>query len=111
MPITLDVYSDYLLFDNTEPVDVTLRSIDEEVRIENALRRQLSRREQDLYGALLTNQSVIWEIPVEQLGPFDVQEGDFISELENDSTTVWTVVSAQHATLKTRWRCVCNKQR
>ncbi len=117
MPVTLDLSSDYELFDNTEPVDVVLKSLggtaaENTVRVENALRRELSKREQESLGGLLNNRSVVWEIPVEQLGDsVEIQEGDVILELEPDAPLRWTVVSTQLATLKTRWRCICNKQR
>jgi uncharacterized protein YerC len=112
MATTLDLSDDYQFFDNTESVNVEIRSISQTVRVDNALRRSLSKREQESLGGLLTNSSVVWEIPVAEFGDaYDIQEGDFIYELDPDRPLTWSVVSASLATLRTRWRCVCNKQR
>lgn len=112
MAVTLDMTDDYQIFDNTESVKVTLRNDSAlEVTVGNALKRQIRAREQNAYGALLTNSSVIWEIPQAQLGTGKkVSEGDYIDGIDNVAEK-WTVVRVDHCNSGTRWRCYCNDRR
>lgn len=73
-----------------------------------ALRRQTSRREQmALAGSVsLEDDLVTFELPVSIVGSLGVRQRDIIVDADG---RVWRVVKCDLASLKTRWRCICQE--
>ena len=109
---TLDVFQDFLNWDNTEQVDVTLdrKTTGCVVRtVDNALRRAITGSDTRTAGIQLGSDTTVWNIPAAQLETSDeIQEGDTITD---EDSVVWIVKSIALLTFRSRWRCVCVKQR
>ena len=103
--MNLNVDDDYLIFDNTEAVTVTLNrsGTAEEVVVSNALRRALTREDRRTVVALKVD-NTIWNIAVTQLGATKtLKNGDTITA----GTEIWHVEAVTMNTWRTRWRAVC----
>lgn len=111
MTTTLDVTKDYLNWDNTEAVTVSLiRTTGTTARtIANALRRAINRTDSQVAGVQIGAESTAWNIAVDQMTTGDeIKEGDTVTDADS---VVWTVKIVALLTFKTRWRVVCTKNR
>ena len=109
--MALDVSDDYTIFDGVEDVTVTLRRTtgDTARSVSDALMRSVAGSDSQAAGVVIGADTTSWTIPVDELESGDViQEGDTITDA---ASVVWTIKSVTHATLESRWRCVCVKQR
>jgi len=109
MSFATDIADDSLAFDGG--VDVTLcqkrAGMVTPVAVRNATSGPLQRRTiEALSGVGISGAERQWSLPATDVGPAGVQPGDSI----DDGTSRWTVVSADLATLGTRWRCVTRQQ-
>ncbi len=111
MTTTLDVSQDFLNFDNTEEVTVSLiRTTGTTARtVDNGLRRGTTLNDSQIAGVQLGSNSRVWNIPNEQLTSGDeIVAGDTITD---EDSVVWKVKGVSFLTFETRWRCVCTKQK
>lgn len=111
MVTTLDVTQDFLNWDNTEAVTVSLiRTTGTTARsIANGLRRAINRTDSQVAGIQIGSESTVWNIPVAQMTTGDeIKEGDTVTD---DDAIVWRIKIVALLTFKTRWRLVCTKQR
>ncbi len=103
--MNLNVDDDYLIFDNTESVTVTLKRSagDEEVVVTKALRRALTREDRRTVATLKAD-STTWHVAVTQLGATKtLKNGDTITA----GAEIWHVKAVTLNTWRTRWRAVC----
>ena len=111
MANTIDVTTDYLIFDNTEAVTVTLKRAagDTARSVTSALQRAVTRNDSQTAGVQIGSDSTVWHIANDELTSGDaIKEGDTITDA---ASVVWTVKGVSFGTFETRWRCVCVKQR
>jgi hypothetical protein len=70
--------------------------------VSHALRRAVTTREAAASDGRYTTSDVAWHLPAAEL-PFTPRLGDMICD---GSGQRWTILSAVHATLGSRWRCL-----
>lgn len=111
--MTLEIDDDYLMFDGTESVTLTLRRVsgDVEVSIANALRQPMTRRFAQAGGVSIEEADTVFSVPDAQLNPSGngrrVQSLDLV---EDAAGVVYVVIQAMQATLRTRWDLICNRK-
>jgi hypothetical protein len=104
-----DIAADALAFDGGASVTLNQKRAGTvtPVTVRNATSGPLTSRPRDALGAVgVVGTERQWSLNAADVGPAGVQPGDAI----DDGTTRWTVLSADLATLGTRWRCVTRKQ-
>ena len=104
-----DIATDSLAFDGGWPVTLNQKRAGTVnlVSVRNATNGPLTNRQIQALGDLgLTGTERNWSLDAADVGPAGVQPGDVI----DDGANLWSVVSADLATLGNRWRCVSRKQ-
>lgn len=108
MPFATDMASDSLTFDGGLTIDLLQKRAGTVCRISvrNALQGPLTNRQIEALGTGLVGAERSWSLDATDVGPPGVQPGDVIY----DGANRWTVLSADLATLRNRWRCVTRRQ-
>lgn len=110
MVTAADIIADFRTFDGLSPITYTRKVNAQEVEIEDALQSQVSEDDAMWFADVGTfGQGTVFNFLSEDFDGTDVlepQAGDTITSGE----VVYTVVSWQLRTWKTRWRCVCRRQ-
>lgn len=91
MTYSYNATNDYLWWDNTEAVTVTLRTAgvaDDPVSVAVALREDVSRRLADSLGVQLRGDDLAWNIPAALMSGKEIHPGDFITDA---GSVVYTV--------------------
>lgn len=105
--MTLNLSTDYLIFDNAQAVTWTQASTGTEISVASALRREIKNTERQPSNGTYRHGDVWWEVPVTLLttepGPGDT--------LTDASSNEWTVLQVDVSTLASRYRCHCRNMR
>jgi hypothetical protein len=104
-----DIAPDALAFDGGASVTLIQKRAGTvtPVTVRSATSGPLTSRQREALGAVgVAGTERQWSLNAADVGSAGVQPGDAI----DDGTSRWTVVSAELATLGTRWRCVTRKQ-
>ena len=104
-----DIANDSLIFDGG--IAITLRrkraGMEDPVVVRNATCGPLSNRQVFALGRIaLVGTERSWSLAAADVGPAGVQPGDVI----DDGFNLWTILSADLATLASRWRCAARRQ-
>ncbi len=119
MSLVIDHTLDYLFLCNIQEVTLTDRGTvtrakdgtvtetgNDDVTIENALKRFVTIQEIEDSGGLLKRGDVRWWLPIDQVGSAQLRNGDRI--LDGDTVT-WTIMDAEEKVFRSWWRCICRK--
>lgn len=108
MPFATDIASDSLTFDGGLPISLLQKraGMVNCVTVRNAMQGPLTNRQIEALGAGLVGAERCWSLAAVDVGPSGVEPGDVI----DDGANRWTVLSADLATLRNRWRCVTRRQ-
>ncbi len=104
-----DIAADALAFDGGASVTLNQKRAGTvtAVTVRNATSGPLSSGQREALGAVgVVGTERQWSLNAADVGPAGVQPGDAI----DDGASRWTVLSADLATLGTRWRCVTRRQ-
>jgi hypothetical protein len=104
-----DIAGDALTFDGGQSVTLNQKraGVVTPVAVRNATSGPLTNRQIEALGGVgLVGSERNWSLPAVDVGAAGVQSGDFL----DDGANRWTVLSADLATLGSRWRCVTRKQ-
>ena len=107
MTLAADIANDMATFDGIETVSLYDKSGDTTDATVTGLRRALSHREVQLGGSVGINPTdTVWHL---QANTTDIvpDVGDTITD---GDAVVYTILSVESATLRTRWRLVTRKQ-
>jgi hypothetical protein len=109
--MNIDLSRAYTSWPNTEPVTVTLRRAGgsvESIAVANALRRAVASSDRSFGSVRVTGRTTVWNIPDAHMNGREIDIGDSITDAAG---TAWQVLSVQHLSLGSRWRCLCEKRR
>lgn len=114
MATTLDINTDYTIFDNTESVDVLLkRNPTVSVTVASGLRAPMDRQLKSMQNAHLTRDFAMWFIPDALLNPAsngrEPKERDTIEDA-SDTWTIMKVLEIRLGNSLSGWNCSCIKQ-
>jgi hypothetical protein len=109
MPFSSDIAADSLAFDEGQPITLNQNRAGTvtPVSVRNATSGPLTNRQIEALGSVgIVGTERNWSLAAGDVGPAGVQPGDVI----DDGAHRWTVLSADLATLGSRWRCVTRRQ-
>ncbi len=104
-----DIAADALAFDGGISVTLNQKRAGTvtPVTVRNATSGPLTSRQLEALGSVgVVGSERQWSLNAADVGSAGVQPGDAI----DDGTSRWTVLTAELATLGTRWRCVTRRQ-
>ena len=104
-----DIAGDSLTFDGGQSVTLNQKraGVVTPVSVRNAMSSPLTNRQIEALGGVgLVGTERNWDLPAGDVGPAGVQPCDVI----DDGATRWTILTADLATLGSRWRCVTRRQ-
>lgn len=107
--IPADLVTDPLAFDGGQPVTLLQKRAGgvSALAVRNATSGPVTNRERQALGAVgLVGTERQWSLNAADVGPAGVVPGDCL----DDGTSLWTILTADLATLGSRWRCVARRQ-
>lgn len=109
-----DYSNEYLFWDNTEAVTVTIKRpgtpATTNIAIARAYREDLDHDTAKLFDIWSPQDAQVWNIPAALMGSDELRETDLITDA---SSVVWTVKAAvleRVGTSAVSWRAVCHKE-
>lgn len=96
------------MFDGIQTVTLTQASV--ATSVAEVTKSPLSKRQVEMVGGVVALEGTerSFSLPVANLGGVSPKQGSTITDA---SSVVWMIVAAELATLDTRWKCACQKQK